>query len=140
MHIAVVGVAWYKREDYELLLDLFVDRDVLHERYDDWLKSAERFVDDLRRSGQAHQKVYIDPATFPAWCAQRAMKIDANARKRFASEFVAHPHRRRQRSSPCPPGADVQPDDPRTGTQSLFRQTGCGGQGGARLQVCRVSG
>lgn len=86
MKIAVVGIAWYKREDYKALLALFTDSEKLAPNYQEWLKAAERLTDQLRRSGQAFQKVYIDPETFPA---SRGLNIDANARIRFANEAVA---------------------------------------------------
>ncbi len=94
MRVSVVGIAWYKREDYEKLLGIFVDNEKLASTYDEWLKDAERVVDQLRRDGHAFQKVYIDPDTFPAWCAARGMNIDAEARTLFASEFVSRkdPH------------------------------------------------
>ena len=89
MKISVVGIAWYRQEDYERLLSLFVDSNKLASTYEEWLKQAERLTDQLRRTGQAFQKVYIDPDTFPAWCAARGLNIDAKARIRFANEFVA---------------------------------------------------
>jgi hypothetical protein len=88
MRVSIVGIAWYKREDYERLKLLFTDGDKLHATYDDWLNGAERLLNQLRRDGQAFQKVYIDPDTFPGWCAARGLDVDAKARVRFSSESV----------------------------------------------------
>jgi hypothetical protein len=88
MSISIVGVAWYKKEDYETLKRLFTDGENLPETYDEWLKKAEGRLDEFRRNGQAFQKVYIDPDTFPAWCASRGIDIDAKARTRFSAEGV----------------------------------------------------
>jgi hypothetical protein len=89
MKVSVVGIAWYKKEDFDTLLSLFTDSKKLGSTYEEWLKDAESLVDKLRRNGHAFQKVYIDPYTFPAWCAANGMNIDAKARVRFANEFVA---------------------------------------------------
>jgi hypothetical protein len=56
MRVAILGVAWYKREDYARLLGNFADSARLHDTYDGWLKAAERLLDDLRSQGQAFQK------------------------------------------------------------------------------------
>jgi len=88
MRISVIGIAWYRRTDYETLKRLFVDGEKLPATYDQWLKSAERPANQFSRDGQAFQKVYIDPDTFPAWCAARGLDIDANARTQFSAESV----------------------------------------------------
>jgi|CZKS01.1.fsa_nt_gi hypothetical protein len=89
MRVSVVGIAWYKKEDYKTLLSLFTDSEKLASSYEEWLKDAECLLDQLRRNGHAFQKVYIDPKTFPTWCATRGLNIDAKARIRFANESVA---------------------------------------------------
>ena len=89
MKVSTVGVAWYTRESYEKLLPLWADRERFDPSFDKWLDAAERFLDKLRQSGQAFQKVYIDPDTFPEWCARRSLDLNAQARIDFASEFVA---------------------------------------------------
>jgi len=81
-----IGIAWYKKEDYETLKRLFADGDNLPTTYDDWLNTAERLLKQLRRDGQAFQKVYIDPDTFPSWCAARGLEMNAEARTRFSAE------------------------------------------------------
>ena len=37
-----IAIAWFAREDWAELRRLCVDADRLHERYDDWLREAER--------------------------------------------------------------------------------------------------
>jgi hypothetical protein len=87
--VSILGIAWYRREDYPILLNLFSDRAILPATYDDWFKRAENLMDQLKTSGFAFQRVYIDPQTFPAWCAARGLDVNAEARSRFASESVA---------------------------------------------------
>ncbi len=88
MGVSVMGVVWYKPEHYDALLGMFPDRDKLHSTFEEWLKDAVRVTDQLRRNGIAFRKVFIDPDTFPAWCAARGLSLDAGARARFATEFV----------------------------------------------------
>ena len=92
MSVSVIGIAWYKREDYETLKRMFTDGDNLPETYGEWLKTAERVVSQLRRDGQAFKKVYIDPDIFPAWCASRSLELDATARSQFSAESAFGKH------------------------------------------------
>ena len=92
MRASVIGIAWYKSDDYETLRRLFADGENLPTTYGEWLKNAKRVVNQLRRDGQAFEKVYIGPETFPAWCAARGLDLDANARTRFSAESVSGKH------------------------------------------------
>ena len=38
--IAVVGMAWYRQEDWPALRELFVDADKLHTKWEDWQRIA----------------------------------------------------------------------------------------------------
>ena len=86
MNNIAVGIPWYRPEDFESLRRLFIDRDVLHDTYDEWLTSARRIEKDLKDSGAFTVRAYIDPRTFPAWCLAKGMLPDEKARSTFASE------------------------------------------------------
>lgn len=92
MRIAIIGIAWFKREDYAALKRLSSDGNTFAATYDDWLQSAEQLIEKFRTDGQAFQKVYIDPNTFPAWCATRGLEVNSQARIRFANETVGGAH------------------------------------------------
>jgi hypothetical protein len=87
--IRAIGIAWYKPEHYDELKRLFSDGRNLPSTYNEWLKQAEGLLNKLKREGQTVEKVYIEPDTFPAWCAEKGMDVDSKARVRFADEFVA---------------------------------------------------
>ncbi len=85
METTVVGLAWYKRENYARLLDIFEDRDKLHDTYDEWLASAEQLRKTFEEQAVKTIKVDIDPDTFPKWCKSKGLRIDATARADYAS-------------------------------------------------------
>jgi hypothetical protein len=35
-----IGLGWYRREDWDRLLQMFPDRAQLHDAYDDWLSDV----------------------------------------------------------------------------------------------------
>lgn len=87
-----IGIAWYHRKDYKRLMKIFADSQELPSTFDEWLQLAYQTYDRLKRQGHLVEKVYIDPDTFPAWCAKRGLNINANARASFADEFVRQKH------------------------------------------------
>lgn len=87
-----IGMTWFHRKDYKKLRQLFIDGDKFPLLYDQWLKKAEKGFNEIRRRGSTVEKVYFDPETFPAWCNERAMDIDARARSAFINEFMARKH------------------------------------------------
>lgn len=84
-----IGIAWYQREHYAALRELFVDGHQLPISYDQWLQQAERLVRELTSRGQTVIKADIDPQHFPTWCIAHELNIDSQARQRWASVVAA---------------------------------------------------
>ena len=87
--IQLLGMAWYHREDYEKLFDMFSDSHLLPKTYDDWLDYAEEGINRLSKDGFTIEKVYIDPKTFPSWCRENGFEPDAMARIAFTDDFIS---------------------------------------------------
>lgn len=81
----VVGMAWYRREDYGRIRAMMVDRDRLAATYEGWLLSAEQVAREVERSGVTVERVLIVPDAFGAWCAAEGLACDGAARARFAN-------------------------------------------------------
>lgn len=82
----VIGVAWYRREEYELLRALSVDADSMDETYDEWLVSVTEAITGMREQGIVACKVEVEVRELVAWCAQRGRLLDGEARSTFAAE------------------------------------------------------
>ena len=91
--VRATGIAWYRQEDYAKIKRIMIDHRKLPDTYKKWSKSANAGVEKLRAEGHIVEKVNIDPETFPSWCIANGMEVDANARMRFASDFVARKYR-----------------------------------------------
>jgi hypothetical protein len=79
-------VAWYRREDYPLILEMMADRREMHDTYDEWLRDLGRLEQHLAGEGYTVKHVVIDPERFRVWCEQNNLKPIAKARSRFAAE------------------------------------------------------
>jgi hypothetical protein len=82
------AMVWYKEEHYSRLLDLFDDAELLPKTYADWLVRAEEKKTEVEAAGDQVMKVFIDPETFPEWCAEKNMPKDANSRAELALEVA----------------------------------------------------
>jgi hypothetical protein len=86
--IQTLGMPWYRREDWNVLLALFVDREKLPATYGKWLRRAVRAEKEFNRQGATAERVYLDPIKFSLWCVDRGTDLDAAARMSFAAEAI----------------------------------------------------
>ena len=85
----VVGVAWYRREDWDDVRRLCDQANQLQDTYDEWLADAEDALRRLAKRGIAVKKVFIAPSEFVAWCLVRARERNAEARSEYVSDRLA---------------------------------------------------
>jgi len=91
--VQAVGIAWFRdSESYQKALSIFNDADNLPSSYGEWLLKTKQLYKVVKRSGKIPVKAEIDPDTFPEWCRDRGLNIDADARMEFANstalEFI----------------------------------------------------
>ena len=86
--IHIIGVAWYKRENFAPLLALFEDRSTIRLSYKQWLAAAEARVEQHQREGRKVIKIDIDPVEFPFWCATEGLVPNAQARIAYTNFVV----------------------------------------------------
>jgi hypothetical protein len=85
-----IGLGWYRREDWQRLLQMFPDRDKLHETYDEWLKDVHKGEKLVKREGNVVKRIIVDPDELAAWCALRGLQPVAAARAEYVCEKMQH--------------------------------------------------
>lgn len=85
---SIQAMVWYKEEDWETLLGLFVDTELLPKSYSDWSERAEAKKAEVEAAGHQVIKVFIDPVTFPEWCKEKNMEMNSEARAQLAIEVA----------------------------------------------------
>jgi len=84
----VIGIPWYRAEDWSTLKAMFPDGDQLHATHARWLAEAEKVEKRLSREGHQVKRVTLEPSVFRSWCLLRGLAMDASARTHYASEQV----------------------------------------------------
>ena len=87
--VNLTGIAWFRREQYPQLLEIFEDAADLPTAYDDWLARAEKGFQELERRGVSVIRVELDAEEFSLWCASRGLKLDSHARNQFVLNRLA---------------------------------------------------
>jgi len=82
----VVGIAWFRPDQWELLRSLSADAEVLEPTHAEWQKLARRTVRDLAGQGILARRVDVDVDRLQAWCKAQDRPLDASARAAYATE------------------------------------------------------
>lgn len=83
---AVVGVGWYRQEEYDRFLASAQDRDDLDDTWAEWQITAERAIRQLRAQGLDVRKVEIALDDLLAYCMVEGKPNTAATR----AAYVAH--------------------------------------------------
>ena len=82
----VLGIAWFRPDQWELLRSLAADADVLEPTHAEWEQLARETIKDLARQGILARKVDVDVKRLLAWCVAEQRPLDASARAVYAAE------------------------------------------------------
>ena len=80
-----VGVAWYKREQWQLLRDVSLDREEMEATYTEWKKDAEKALEQLQQGGLDVVKVHVEIEDLLDWCLEQNIPVNATVRSRYAA-------------------------------------------------------
>lgn len=83
-----VGIAWYRPEDWARIREISIDRAYLPEDFGEWERGMDRHLAELAIRGIEPDKFIIDPDALLAWATFRNIKIDNQARTRYATELL----------------------------------------------------
>ncbi len=79
-----LALAWYRQDQWQLLLDSSTDSDKLERTYQEWLEHAEKKVDELNKDGNNVVKVDINIKQMKKWCKRHKKQIDGYTRSEYA--------------------------------------------------------
>jgi hypothetical protein len=82
----VIALPWYHRRDYAALLVLVSDRENMPATYDAWLGRAGSIERQFQKADFDVVRIWIRPVPFAAWCKERKLSPDQQARLTFVNE------------------------------------------------------
>lgn len=88
MQVQIIGMSWYKAENFDRLRAMFEDGEKLHRTYKEWLVAAETGRRSFEAKGIRVFCVDIDPDEFPKWCKANGLKLNAEARNKYGSHIA----------------------------------------------------
>jgi hypothetical protein len=88
----VAGIAWFRANQWQLLRSLATDAEDLEETHEEWVKIAEKTIEDLARQGVLAQKVDVDVNELQAWCSAQNRPLDSSARAAYAAAHLRDLH------------------------------------------------
>ncbi len=89
----IAGIAWFRADQWQLLRSLATDAGELEETHEEWVKIAEKTIEDLAKQGVLARKVDVDVNELQAWClAQKKRPLDSSARAAYAATRLRELH------------------------------------------------
>jgi hypothetical protein len=79
------AMAWYRRDQWELLRAVSADADRLEKTYDEWLAFASEELRKLQAIGLRVQKIDVEVGALNKWCESKARPVDGAARAEYAA-------------------------------------------------------
>ena len=90
----IIGVCWYKEEQWERLKDIVADPEVIEDTYQQWRKDAEKALGELKATGVNVKKVSVDTEGMLLWANEHGRSLDGEARSQYAIYLLKHIEKR----------------------------------------------
>lgn len=85
----ILGVGFYRREQWPLFLATAVDRTKLDDTYDEWLEGLKRSLIILMAEGADPVKVDVDVEELLAYCAEHGLENSGETRSQFIADLAS---------------------------------------------------
>jgi hypothetical protein len=79
-----LALAWYRQDQWQLLLDYSTDSDRLERTYQEWLEHAEKKMNEMGKEGINVVKIDINIEEMKKWCERHDKPIDGYTRSEYA--------------------------------------------------------
>ena len=89
MKETAVGVGYYKREQWNFLLESASDRENLEGTYEEWLQVFKETIGKLKAQGIKPYKIDVDVRELIAFCEEKGFPNNGKTRAQFISHLVS---------------------------------------------------
>lgn len=81
----IIGVGWYKQEQWKLLRENSEDAENLENTYYEWVANANDTIKELSNSDYHIEKIEIDVNELIEWCKKEKRSLNGKSRANFIS-------------------------------------------------------
>lgn len=81
--ISVLGIGWYREDQWPVLLQQAVDREGLSQTYTEWQEHAQKNIENLVDSGIQPVKIPLDVHDMVRWCQGQGVAFDGKGRSAY---------------------------------------------------------
>jgi hypothetical protein len=85
----ILGIAWYRRDQWAQLLSDFADARHMHKTWDEWRRAAENGIEQLSRRGRIIYPVLLDAEEITRYCHERGLPNIGKTRLRLVNERLS---------------------------------------------------
>ena len=85
----VLGIGFYRREQWPLLIEAAVDSHLLEKTYDDWMAVLDSSIEKIRATGLEPELVDLDVEELLAFCKEEGLPNNAATRSRFIAVLTS---------------------------------------------------
>lgn len=85
----VIGIAWYRPEQWSLLRAVASDPEILEQTHAEWLAEVTKTIEELRKQAIVALKIDVDVQELAAWCQRHGRALDGNARATYVTEKMS---------------------------------------------------
>jgi hypothetical protein len=78
-----LALAWYRQDQWQLLLDYSTDSDRLERTYQEWLEHVEKKMNEMGKEGINVVKIDINIEDMKKWCERHDKPIDGYTRSEY---------------------------------------------------------
>ena len=82
-----IKLAYYRKSDWDKLVNSAADRQTLHESWEDWNKDYERTKRRLKHEGFVVHDMIIDIEKLNRYCTDRGVLNNGRSRSQYASQL-----------------------------------------------------
>ncbi len=84
----VLGIGFYRREQWPLLIETAVDSHLLEKTYDEWMAVLDSSIGKIRAAGLEPELVDIDVEELLVFCKKEGLPNNAATRSRFIARLT----------------------------------------------------
>ena len=88
MEKMLIGIGFYRRDQYPLLLETANDRDKLEDTYDEWLNTLKKGLKRFKSKGIKPIKVDVDMNELLAFCKEYGLENNGETRSQFFAQLL----------------------------------------------------